>query len=118
MNAKVFASFSPDPDRPMVMIYGNPAGLKELASRLIEYAEYQQNKTGHDPSEHWHLFPGHHGLISSSFEVTISRMDDRANGETDWCETLLDNSQVSLRQQLDRLRNTADETTGQSDSEE
>ena len=97
MTAKLFASFSPDPDRPMLMIYGNPEGLKSLADELINYAEHQQNHVGHDPGEHWHLFPGNHGLINESFEIMISRMDDRKSGDTGWCELLLADSQHRLR---------------------
>ncbi len=103
MTAKVFASFSPDPHRPTVMIYGNPEGLKGLARKLIEYAEVQQSETGHDPGEHWHLFPGNHGLLRESLEITVSRMDDRQTGETTWCETLLDDMQQRLRKQISQL---------------
>lgn len=103
MTARVFASFSPDPDRPQIMIYGNPEGLKNLAQKLIEYAEFQQSEVGHDPGEHWHLFPGNHGLIRSSFEIMLSRMDDRQSGDTAWCEPLLDEAQLRLRQTISKL---------------
>jgi hypothetical protein len=103
MTARVFASFSPDADRPMVMIYGNPEGLKGLALKLIEYAEFQQRETGHDPREHWHLFPGNHGSLRESLEIMVSRMDDRQTGETTWCEMLLDDMQRSLRKQISQL---------------
>ncbi len=100
MTARLFASFSPDPDRPMVQIYGNTEGLNSLASKLIEFAEYQQNHAGHDPGDHWHFFPGKHGLIRESFEITISRMDDRKSHDTTWCEALLADSQLELRNNL------------------
>lgn len=103
MTAKLFASFSPDPARPNVMIYGNPAGLTLLAQKLVEYAEYQQDPIGHDPGEHWHLFPGQDGLLDCSFEITISRMDDRKSNDTEWCESLLCDSQQRLRNQIEQL---------------
>jgi hypothetical protein len=103
MSAKVFASFSPDSDRPMVMIYGNPEGLRRLANKLIEFADFQQNESGHDPGEHWHLFPGNHDLLESSFEVMVSRMDDRKTGETTWCEQLLEDGQQRLLHRLSKL---------------
>lgn len=97
--AKLWCSFSPDPDRPMVMIYGNPAGLRSLAQELIEKADYQQCEGGSpDSVEHWHLWPGHAGLIESSVEVMISRMDHRETGATNECEGDLKFS----REQLDK----------------
>ncbi len=44
MTSKLFASFSPDPDHPMIYIYGNPEGLRTLAAKLIELADNQQSE--------------------------------------------------------------------------
>lgn len=118
MTAKVFASFSPDADRPQVMIYGNPAGLRSLAEKLIEFADYQQAEKGFDPGEHWHLFPGNHGLLETSFEVMVSRMDDRLTHETDWCEPLLAELQERLQRQLQDLASLNENRSDISESDD
>ena len=87
----------------MVMIYGNPEGLKSLAWQLIEYANFQQSETGRDPGENWHLFPEHQDPILQSIEITVGRMDDRRTGETEWLKSLLDDTQQRLQDQISRL---------------
>lgn len=100
------------------MIYGNPDGLRGLAAKLIEFANYQQAENGHDPGEHWHLFPGYDGLLKTSLEVMVSRMDDRKNHETAWCESSLEETQERLRKQLLDLENMNEERFGRYQSDE
>ena len=38
-SAKLHISFNPDSSRPMVQLYGNPQGLRQLAMELLRIAE-------------------------------------------------------------------------------
>ena len=67
---------------PEIHIYGNPAGLRDLASKLIAMAEYDQRLGGFpdDDSEHHHYRTGRNTDVADHLPmVTIGRVDSKKN---------------------------------------
>jgi hypothetical protein len=79
-----------NPDVPKVQIYGDPDGLKWLASELVRLAEYDQS-TGFPPDEGTvhHMLPaprksGYDNLLDVSVQLDIGRLDRRDDGSFEW----------------------------------
>ncbi len=109
---KLHVNFSPDSSRPMVQLYGNPQGLRQLAHELLRIAAIDQTPSvGHDPVEHFHYkAKTTPWIIANSVELTLGRMDHRETGCTEWYEENVVSTRTYLQQLLDRL----DELDGQS----
>ena len=79
----------PADDEPAhVLIYGDPAGLRRLAARLLAFADDPNRPHHPSEGEHWHFSPEGGpgvggGLHPLSLPLTIGRLD-AADGGREW----------------------------------
>ena len=73
---------------PHVLIYGDPAGLRRLAARLLAFADDPNRTPVPSEGEHWHFSPEGGpgvggGLHPLSVPLTVGRLD-AADGGREW----------------------------------
>ncbi len=88
--------------RPEVVLYGTPSGLRQIAEKILELADLDQESMKNLPvgeGYHFHLKPGPgHFICSESDPVTMGRIDGKGNGDLSWLElTELDGSLISMK---------------------
>jgi len=78
-----------DNDGRVVIIYGDPDGLRSFGELLIAEAnldqkQFPQDNMPWDTGHHLHLYPGTH-IHPQSIEVIVQRLDGQKTGATpDW----------------------------------
>jgi hypothetical protein len=80
-----------------INIYGTPAGLRNLAARLLKQADVDQQARkylGDHDTDHTHIRPSHPGsiLAPSSDELQLGRLDLRTGQLAYWAEQRIESA--------------------------